>query len=201
MALTSTTVSGAITASATTLKLASATGVAVGMFAYLDSEMVVITDVSLSPTVAVQRGRYGTVATLHATGCPIAFGLPTDFVQIPNLGQSATGTQKVVTYGAAGAITIPTVNTYILLQSGASSAMTLNDPNADNQAEITIQAGDAKAYTVDNGSTNNATGSGFNGGGTPSDVATFGGAIGDNMLIKAVNGKWLVQYLRNVSLG
>ena len=201
MALTSTTVSGAITASAGTLKLASATGVAVGMFAYLDSEMVVITDVSLSPTVAIQRGRYGTQAAAHATGVPIVFGVASDFTQLPNLGQSNVGTQPTVTYGAAGAITVPTVNTYISLLAGASAAMTLNDPSAENNALVVIQAADAKAYTVDNGSTNNVSGSGFNGGGTASDVGTFGGAIGDNLVIRARNGKWLVVEKTNVTLG
>jgi hypothetical protein len=78
--------------------------------------------------------------------------------------------------------------------------MTLNDPGLDNTAQVLIQASDAQAYTVDNGSANNTSGSGFNNGGAASDVGTFGGARGDNFLIRAVVGKWQVDYVRNVTL-
>ena len=202
MSLTSTTLNGAITASATQIRLTSGTGVTVGMLAQIDNEMLLVTNIDLSPTFSVVRGKIGTLAAAHNTLTPVVFGIPSDFQQSVVPGSlAALPTLPVVAYGAAGAITVPIVDTYVSLKSGASSAMTLNDPAADNNALVIIQAADAKAYTVDNGSTNNTSGSGFNGGGTASDVGTFGGAIGDSFIIRANNGKWLVVNLRNVTLG
>ena len=201
MALVGTTLNGAITATAKTLALTSATGATVGMLIEIDSEAVLVQDISLTPTLKVARGQCGTVATAHNTLAPCAYGIASDFQQmayppaVPHTGVWAT-----VEYGAAGAITVPFVNTYVSLKSGASSAMTLNDPNLDNQAIVVIQAADAKAYTLDNGSTNNASGSGFNAGGTASDVGTFGGAIGDGIMLRAQAGKWLVITKTNVTL-
>lgn len=202
MSLTATTLNGAVTSTATQLRLTSGTGVVAGMFAQIDSEFLLITDISLSPTFQVVRGKLGTLAVAHGTLTPVVFGVASDFVQSLSAG-SAPG-QPVwpcVSYGAAGAITVPSVNTIVRLKSGASSAMTLNDPNSDNEAIVVIQATDAKAYTVDNGSTSNTSGSGFNAGGTATDVGTFGGAIGDGMVIRADNGKWLVVTKTNVTLG
>ena len=201
MALTGTTLNGAITATAKTLTLTSATGATVGMLIEIDSEVVLVQDISLTPTLKVARGQAGTVAAAHNTLAPCAYGITSDFQQMAYPpSQNFTGVWPTVEYGAAGAITVPAFNTYISLKSGASSAMTLNDPALDNQAIVVIQAADAKAYTLDNGSTNNASGSGFNAGGTASDVGTFGGAIGDGIMIRAQAGKWLVITKTNVTL-
>jgi hypothetical protein len=201
MSLTATTLNGAIAADAKQIKFTSATSLAVGMFVQLDNEFLQVIDVSNTPTIVVTRGQLGSVAAAHNTLTPLAYGVSADFQQ-SNYPPSAvpTGQFARVAYGAAGAITVPKVNTYVELKSGASSAMTLNDPDKDNQAIVVIQAADAKAYTVDNGSTNNTSGSGFNAGGTASDVGTFGGAIGDGLVIAAVAGKWLVITKTNVTL-
>lgn len=202
MALSSTTLNGAITATAKQVKLTSGTGVTVGMFIQIDNESLFVVDISQSPTFTVTRGQLGSQAAAHNTLSVAVFGVPGDFQQSSNPpSYIPRGIFEQVSYGAAGAIAVPTVNSYISLKSGASSAMTLNDPALDNDAYVIIQAADAKAYTVDNGSTNNTSGSGFNAGGTTSDVGTFGGAIGDNMVFQANAGKWLVITLRNVTLG
>ena len=202
MALSSTTLNGAITATAKQIKLTSGSNITVGMFLQIDNESLGVVDISQSPTFTVTRGQLGSVAAAHGTLSVVVFGVPGDFQQSTNPpAYIPRGVREQVSYGAAGVIAVPTVDTYISLKSGASSAMTLNDPAPDNDAYVIIQAADAKAYTVDNGSTNNASGSGFNGGGTPSDVGTFGGAIGDNFVIQANAGKWLVITLRNVTLG
>ncbi len=192
MALAATTLAGAITSGATSIKLTAGTNVTAGMFLQVDNEWMKVTDVSLQPTIQVVRGILGSDAAAHGTLTPVVYGIASDFTQSqyqPNAGPITPQTvMPIVAYGAAGAITVPVVDTYISLKSGASSA-------------IIIQAADAKAYTVDNGSTNNTSGSGFNGGGTASDVSTFGGAIGDNMVFRANQGKWLVITLRNTTLG
>jgi len=40
---------------------------------------------------------------------------------------------------------------------------------------------------------------GFNGAGGAGDIATFGGAIGDNFTIMAVNGIWNIVASKNVT--
>ena len=103
------------------------------------------------------------------------------------------GTTTVLT--ANGAIT-PTEGTIILNKAGVLAA-TLAAPTAttDDGKVMRIVSITANAHTV------TQTTPGFNNGGSASDVATFGGAIGDNMVIVAYQGKWYVITLRNVVLG
>lgn len=92
-----------------------------------------------------------------------------------------------------GAITIK-MGTVFLNKAGVLAA-TLASPTsgADDNKELTIIAMQAQANTV-------TLTAGFNGGGTASDVATFGGAIGDSMTIVAYKGVWYVKNLVNVTL-
>jgi hypothetical protein len=62
-------------------------------------------------------------------------------------------------------------------------------------AELEIVSLTANAHTVTQSSP------GFNNGGTASDVATFGAAIGNSIRLKAYNGIWLVVNLTGVTLG
>lgn len=81
------------------------------------------------------------------------------------------------------------------LGSGGALAMTLPDPNNYQDGTVlNIVATTAQAHTVTNTT-------GFNAGSTASDVATFGGAIGDSMSVIALSGVWYVLNLRNVTLG
>jgi hypothetical protein len=85
---------------------------------------------------------------------------------------------------------------FVELVTGTAGAFTITDPtSAQEGAEMVIMAKDAEAYTVTYATT------GFNGGGSGSDVATFGGAIGDNFHIRAVNKVWNVLTKTNVTLG
>jgi len=61
-------------------------------------------------------------------------------------------------------------------------------------ARLDIIALTAHAHTVTQAAP------GFNGVGAASDLATFGGAIGDNISLIASNGIWLVKSTRNVTL-
>jgi len=187
MSLNATTLSGAVTADQTKINLASGTGAAVGKFLRTDSEVMLVQGIDNSPLLDVARGQRGTSAVAHATGARAVLGLGSDFPVIPE--------PRTYSYGAAGALTVaPGV---AILKSGAASAMTLRDPLANEEGlEITIIAADAQAYTV-----SNAAGSGFNGGGAGGDVGTFGGAIGDNFVIRVTNGIWDVVTSKNVTLG
>jgi hypothetical protein len=60
---------------------------------------------------------------------------------------------------------------------------------------LTIVATTAQAHTVTFSTI------GFNEAGSGGDVATFGGAKGDSMMLVARNGAWFTASLRNVTLG
>src|SRR5690242_17261979 len=118
MALVATTLNGAITSTAKTLKLTSATGATVGMFIQVDSEFCLVQDISNTPTLQVARGQLGTVAAAHNTLAQVAFGVASDFQQsTAPPAQIFTGVFPTVEYGAAGAIAVPVINTYVSLKS------------------------------------------------------------------------------------
>lgn len=104
---------------------------------------------------------------------------------------STPGALSSQTYTAAGAITIAPGVSFI---NGTTLAMTLANPTvAQNGMMMTIIATNASAHTV-------TYTAGFNGGTTARDVATFGGAVGDNIVIFANGGVWWVVSTRNVTL-
>ena len=185
MALTLTTVSGAMSANATTVKLTSSTSIAKKMLLQVDGEKMLVTDISLAPTVSVARGEQGTLAVAHANLAPAIYGNPSDFT-IP-------GGAVVVSYGADGAISIPTVNTLILVTKATAAALTLAAPAKDQTNTVTIMGSVAVANTV-------TYTPGFYGDTTSSDVATFAAKVGASMTIQAQSGKWGVVALANVTL-
>ncbi len=95
--------------------------------------------------------------------------------------------------GADGPISIvPGVTK--LTKAGILSG-TLADPGAgDDGLVMIITAATAFAHEVDN-----SAGSGFNGAGAGADVATFGGAIGDNLVLLAMGTKWHVISSKNIT--
>lgn len=108
-------------------------------------------------------------------------------------GASAPIPQPYAVATAAGAITIAHGTVYI---GGTTTALTLAaPPTSMNGAVLNIVAITASAHTV-------TVAGGVNAGTTSTDVATFGGAIGDSMTLTAYNGVWLTAgALRNVTLG
>lgn len=182
MSLNATTLSGAISADATQVTLASGTGAAVGKFLKVDSEMLLVQNIDNSPVLKVMRGVAGTAAVAHATDAIAVLGLGSDFPPIP--------APRQYTYDAAGAITVaPGLH---VLNSGAADAMTLDDPSlGDDGMELSIVAATAHAYTV--------AGT-FNAGGGGADLETLGGAVGDGFTVVARGGKWLVVSSKNATI-
>lgn len=91
---------------------------------------------------------------------------------------------------------LPIAQGVTMITKAGVCALTLAAPAAaDNGLMMTIVAATAHAHTVTNASP------GFNNAGASGDVATFGGAIGDNMVVVAYNQRWHVVSLRNVTLG
>lgn len=79
--------------------------------------------------------------------------------------------------------------------NGTTLAMTIIDPTrAQDGMTMVIYAVNASAHTL-------TYTAGFNGGTTARDVCTFGGAIGDNLVIWANAGTWWVISTRNCTFG
>lgn len=170
---------------------------------------VVITDIGrVVYALDDQTGTLDVSATTYAN----VYGVVTDLVYATNPASAVSGIALVtpiydlpfsrpplgvaMVYSASGAMTIKP-GLHMITKAGVA-AMTLADPTTGTHDGLvmTIQSSTAQAHTV-----SNAAGSGFNSGGAGSDVGTWGGAIGDGMQCTAYQGKWLVNYLRNVTLG
>lgn len=135
MAATNTKLSGTITSGANLITLAAYTAPtgtsAVGpkpMGRFASGEYFSINDASLSPTLLVTRGWFGSTAVAHTTGEGISYGLPSDFpAEAPRTFSQMVqtwNTQEVTATGTTGsnaaAIIIPSpgfINT-----TGASDA-------------------------------------------------------------------------------
>lgn len=103
----------------------------------------------------------------------------------------------VVEVTGDGAIAVPSVDTKYVVTKAGVAAMTIVNPTdvTHDGLTLTFISATAQAHTLTRGTT------GFNDAGAAGDVATWGGAKGDGMQITAWDGKWYVNYLRNVTLG
>lgn len=193
MALTSTTLSGAITANAKELVVASATGFAAGNLILIDREVMRVSKAYVSGTTIPLDGRGldGTAAVAHSNATLVRTGLATDFPDpIPGgLGGTAYPAQAgedVAYYTAAGAITLPTPGrhmTAVIVGTGAL-AMTVAVPTALNDgSRLTITNAGTAAHTV------TITG-GAGGVGATADVYTFKADQRQAVIFVAANLTW-----------
>jgi hypothetical protein len=183
MAVTATTLASAKAINDRTIKLTSATGVAVKMLVKVDQEWMRVTDVSASPTIQVVPGYNGTPAMPHGILAPVEYGVPNDWV-----GYFSTNPQDEVvsqSFGVDGAITgpsgtgVPVADTLVYLTKATAGAYTIALPGQGQSNEITFISTTAAAHTV--------TMTGNPGG---SDVGTFTAVIGASLTIKAQPGAW-----------
>lgn len=102
------------------------------------------------------------------------------------------GATHAFLYTVAGALfPVPGIHS---IGTGGALAMTLAPPTKDRDGMIMIiTASTAQAHTV-------TYTAGFSQSTTSSDVATFGGAVNDGMVIVAVGGVWQVISTRNVTI-
>lgn len=82
---------------------------------------------------------------------------------------------------ADGAITMK--DGIVVVTKGSACAMTLAAPNADDNGVLIIDSHTAQAHTL-------TISGGLRNAGSGSDVGTFGGAIGDGIVLYAYNGAW-----------
>lgn len=156
MALVRTTLSAAVTATATKITVASATGVAANYLIRIDQEVMKVASSYTSGTqIPVLRGQDGTPVQAHVASAGVVVGAASDFslpedqtvVTFPIAGRART----LTSYSAAGAITLPAPGTdaVAIINGTGALAMTIADPAKDNDGDILYILGNGKAaHTV-----------------------------------------------------
>ncbi len=200
MAVTITTLAAACGANDQVLTLTAVTGFAQGQVIMVDGEWMVQSGPNIGTTqVPVQRGgKQGTVQRAHAILSTVMTGLSSD-IPGPQSGWTnnpAIYKKEITSYGVAGAITPPSVDTLIFLDKATAAAMTLTSPppGTPDGIEVTIFSNTAAAHTV-------TYTPGFNGNTETSDVATFAATIGNSITLLSARGLWGVKCAAGVTLG
>lgn len=148
---------------------------------------------TLDPSATTYANLIGVVADLvyaASAASPVA-----GYCRVRPIYDAPNGDQIQVAANS-GAVLIKASTVFITKSSAA--ALTIADPTTGVHDGMTMSFISTTAQTH---SLSNAAGSGFNNGGAGTDVGTFGGAIGDNITIRAYGGKWLVDRKTNVTLG
>lgn len=193
MALTTTTLSGAITASAQSLVVASATGIVANDYLQIDQEILRVGKSYVSgTTIPIQgRGLSGTSAAAHVTGANITHGEASDFAQAaPQAAVAyplAGRARQLVSYSASGAITLPTPGADMVAILNGTSVLTMSiaAPTKDMDGCLLYVAGNgAAAHVV------TYTG-GLSGAGSSYDVLTVNAGAPVMFVTMAVNGLWI----------
>lgn len=183
----STTLAVAAAVNDRTIKLTSGTGALVGMLVKMEQEWSTITAIAadgVTMTLGV-RGAMGSVASAHKILSPVEVGLSSEFATTSPPGSSVPipySTPGVTFYGASQTLVVPLKDGNIFLK-GTNTAYLLPAPTSDQDGlTLTIMACAAAAFTV-----TVPTATGYK---NTTGTATFGGAIGDNMVIVAEQGLW-----------
>jgi hypothetical protein len=192
MALATTTLGAAITASAGELTVASATSIAAGRFLLIGREMMQVTKgyVAASTTVPVLRGVGGTAARAHAITATVTHGAPDDF-QTP--GAQAVTTQPTVRPWKTESFT-GTPNTFVLPAGGENVHVILNSTTADTFT-VPVPTADMNGTFLlisSNGVAQHLltfTG-GLSGAGASYDVITINATAPASFLFVAVDSLW-----------
>lgn len=190
MSFATTTVSAAVAVADNSVVVASATGLAAGMFGRIDGEFVQIAkNYSSGTTIPVQRGVDGSQTTTHKASANITFGLASDFASPPvglELGVTnpTTPAFPMFSYSAAGAVSA--VQGIHIINGTGALAMTLANPTKDQDGQLMIVAANGKAahtltYTA-----------GLGNGGAAYDVGTFSATLAGGCILMAVNGFWVL---------
>lgn len=194
MALTTTTLSSAVTVLDKSIVVASATGFAAGNLIIIDQELMQVAKSYVSGTTIplAPRGQGGTKVTAHVSSANVTTGLPSDFAapgsQASNAYQIAGRVRTLISYSAAGALTLPTPGTdaVAVLNGTSVLAMTLANPTKDMDGSIlTVVANGAAAHTV-------TYTAGFGGAGGSYDVLTANGTGTCAFQVIACNALWIL---------
>ncbi len=197
MALTKTTLSGAVTANATFIKVTAATGFAAGQVIRVDNEFMRQIGDANGLYINVRRGEQGSAVVAHGTLADCVTGLAADF---PDPG---VGNELQVMPSDYDRVTISTdstvdssvygKNTTIVINKGSATAITLLDPlKSQDGLRLTFRSSSAFAHTVDYTA-------GFYGDTSSSNLATFAAKNGASFTCEANGGSWGVIAAANVT--
>lgn len=191
MALTTTTLSSAVAATARDITVASATGFAAGSYIQIDQEFVRVAKSYSSGTLIPLDGRglNGTVAAAHVASANVTVGTGTDFANpaaavVPSY-PLAGRRRSLTSYSAAGAITLPTPGTdAVAVINGTNAlAMTIASPTKDMDGSLLIiVANGTAAHTVAYDD--------FGEAGNNYDLLTFAAGGRCCLMLIAINGIW-----------
>lgn len=193
MALTTTTLSSAVAQSDVSIVVASATGFAAGNLVLVDMEVMQVGKSYVSgTTIPVQRGLDGSQQTTHKASANVTTFLasdqpgpaPQEVTQFPVAGKS----RRMLSYSAAGAITMPSPgeDMVAVINGTGALAMTLANPTKDmDGCMLYIIANGKAAHTV------TYTAGVGNGGGTM-DVGTYNATEATGCALVACNGFWIL---------
>ena len=190
MALATTTASGAITAQATFITVASATSVAAGRLLKVDDEFMKVSQgYSTGTQVPVTRGENGTAQRAHPTGVNVVHGDAADFTTPPfqtSPGLSYQYARRVISISATGTLTLPKAgeDTIVVLNGTTVIALTIPVPTKDLDGCLLFIVGNGvAAHTL------TFTG-GLSGAGTAYDVITNNATAPAAYFFVACNGLW-----------
>lgn len=189
MALTRTTLSGALNANDTLLRVASATGFAAGEYIKVDDEFMLTTEVS-GTNISVMRGVNGTATVAHAVTAGVVTGTGDEFVG-DAVATAATyplaGRQRrKESFTAAFTVTLdPGIDKTIVLNGTSVIAVTVPIPTVDMDGdELNFVSNGAAAHTI------TFTG-GLSGAGSGYDVVTINATAPSALKVVACNALWV----------
>lgn len=194
MALTTTTLNGAISADQTLIKVTSGTGFGKGKYLRVDDEFLQQTadaDASSTTLIPVRRGVNGTVAKAHPTGANCLVGNGDEFTGSADTtatGYPLSGRQRrLVSYSASGAIALGSPGTDLVAVLNGTSGLTMTQvvPTKDMDTDVlTVISNGKAAHTLTFATAIGDAGSGYT-------VLTFpaGGQVAAQFM--ACNGIWV----------
>lgn len=199
MAITLTTLAGAVVVDQGSITVASATGVLAGLIITIDQETMQVQKTypvtgQATTFVPVLRGLDGTQTQAHATGAQVRiYGLPSDLPSVAP--QEVTNTpiagpaRTRISYTAAGAITLPLPgnDTDAVLNGTGALAMTIANPTTDmDGCRLTIVGNGKAAHTV-------TYAAGLGNVGATADVITFSATQSQAVRLMACGGFWVTE--------
>lgn len=191
MAITTTTLSAAVAATAREINVTSATGFAAGSFVQIDQEWVRVAKSYASGTLIPLDGRglNGTVAQAHVSGANVSVGTGSDFANpaaavVPSYPLAGRN-RSLTSVSATGTLTnqTPGTDAVVVLNGTNAITLTLSSPSKDMDGDILIIIGNGKAAHV-------VVYDDFGDAGNSYDALTFAAGGRCSIMLMAINGIW-----------
>jgi hypothetical protein len=197
MALTSTALAADLSASSLKIRVASATGFAVGRIIRIDNEFMEQTAAASGVVIPVKRGVMGSATLAHDTLADVTVGLPEDYPAVPPGNRLATEPSKftMITVGENGTFAAPGGGDglVVLKKATALGTTTLTDPTlAQDGTTLVVTNGTAAGHVITGTFRDGTTGA--------HTTATYEAFAGATMTLVAQDGGWNVVALNQVAI-